>query len=62
VSGPEPRWCDHGPDDRCEYGRSCGEPRTHAVIWHAVRHPLCTEHAKPEYHPPDLRSQLMETP
>lgn len=39
-------------------GRRCRNQATHTVKYGRKDHPLCEEHAKPQYHPPDLRSKV----
>jgi hypothetical protein len=45
----------------CEYsekGRACKEEATMQVRYGRREHPLCLEHGKPKYHPPDIRHTL----
>lgn len=47
----------------CEYavygsGKRCHGHATHTVKYGGKNHPLCDEHAKPQYHPPDLRAKV----
>jgi hypothetical protein len=51
-------------DQTCEYTvhdpnyRSCREPAPHLARFDGREHPLCDEHVKPKYHPPDVRKKL----
>lgn len=55
-------WCIHSETHLfCEYG-GCKGPTRGYVIFGAAKHPLCDEHSKLKYHPPDLKRKVFRLP